>query len=157
MSPAACPIPATTLDRAPSLDGATKPTWLAEPLHARLTDRPIGQTVEETLLTLLPSLSPAELLRFMPGTTYYPSPGGIQEEVRSIFVQIAPLFVEEIFAIIADLRREGRTILLVEQNASAALEVADYAFVLETGRIVLEGPAAEVAHDPAVVVAYLGG
>ncbi len=89
------PIPATTLDRAPSLDGATKPTWLAEPLHARLTDRPIGQTVEETLLTLLPSLSPAELLRFMPGTTYYPSPGGIQEEVRSIFVQIAPLFVEE--------------------------------------------------------------
>jgi branched-chain amino acid transport system ATP-binding protein len=70
---------------------------------------------------------------------------------------LAPLFVEEIFAIIADLRREGRTILLVEQNASAALEVADYAFVLETGRIVLEGPAAEVAHDPAVVAAYLGG
>jgi branched-chain amino acid transport system ATP-binding protein len=70
---------------------------------------------------------------------------------------LAPLFVEEIFAIIADLRREGRTILLVEQNASAALEVADYAFVLETGRIVLEGPAAAVATDPAVVAAYLGG
>jgi branched-chain amino acid transport system ATP-binding protein len=70
---------------------------------------------------------------------------------------LAPLFVEEIFVIIADLRREGRTILLVEQNASAALEVADYAYVLETGRIVLEGPAAEVAHDPAVVAAYLGG
>jgi len=70
---------------------------------------------------------------------------------------LAPLFVEEIFAIIADLRREGGTILLVEQNASAALEVADYAYVLETGRIVLEGPAAEVAHNPAVVAAYLGG
>jgi branched-chain amino acid transport system ATP-binding protein len=70
---------------------------------------------------------------------------------------LAPLFVEEIFAIIADLRREGRTILLVEQNASAALEVADYALVLETGRIVLEGPAAQVANDPAVVAAYLGG
>jgi branched-chain amino acid transport system ATP-binding protein len=70
---------------------------------------------------------------------------------------LAPLFVEEIFAIIAGLRREGRTILLVEQNASAALEVADYALVLETGRIVLEGPAAEVANDPAVVAAYLGG
>jgi branched-chain amino acid transport system ATP-binding protein len=70
---------------------------------------------------------------------------------------LAPLFVEEIFVIIADLRREGRTILLVEQNASAAFEVADYAYVLETGRIVLEGPAAEVAHDPAVVAAYLGG
>lgn len=70
---------------------------------------------------------------------------------------LAPLFVEEIFAIIADLKREGRTILLVEQNASAALEVADFAFVLETGRIVLQGPAAEVANDPAVVAAYLGG
>ncbi len=70
---------------------------------------------------------------------------------------LAPLFVEEIFAIIADLKREGRTILLVEQNASAALEVADFAFVLETGRIVLQGPAAEVANDPGVVAAYLGG
>ncbi|MCW3473544.1 ABC transporter ATP-binding protein [Limobrevibacterium gyesilva] len=70
---------------------------------------------------------------------------------------LAPLFVEEIFSIVADLKREGTTILLVEQNASAALEVADYAYVLETGRIVLEGPAATVAHDPAVVAAYLGG
>jgi branched-chain amino acid transport system ATP-binding protein len=70
---------------------------------------------------------------------------------------LAPLFVEEIFAVIADLKRGGTTILLVEQNASAALEVADYAYVLETGRIVLEGPAERVAHDPAVVAAYLGG
>ncbi len=70
---------------------------------------------------------------------------------------LAPLFVEEIFRVIADLKREGITILLVEQNASAALEVADYAYVLETGRIVLEGPAAAVAEDPKVVAAYLGG
>jgi branched-chain amino acid transport system ATP-binding protein len=70
---------------------------------------------------------------------------------------LAPLFVEEIFGIIADLKREGGTILLVEQNASAALEVADYAYVLETGRIVLQGAAIEVANDPAVVAAYLGG
>ena len=70
---------------------------------------------------------------------------------------LAPLFVEEIFAAIADLRREGITILLVEQNASAALDVADYAYVLETGRIVLEGPADTLAHDPAVMAAYLGG
>ncbi len=70
---------------------------------------------------------------------------------------LAPLFVEEIFAIVADLRREGTTILLVEQNASAALEVADYAYVLETGKIVLEGPADLVANDPAVISAYLGG
>jgi branched-chain amino acid transport system ATP-binding protein len=70
---------------------------------------------------------------------------------------LAPLFIEEIFGIIAALKREGRTILLVEQNASAALEVADTAYVLESGRIVLSGPAATVAHDPAVVSAYLGG
>ena len=70
---------------------------------------------------------------------------------------LAPLFVDEIFAIIADLKREGTTILLVEQNASAALDVADYAYVLETGRIVLEGPAADVASNPAVAAAYLGG
>jgi len=70
---------------------------------------------------------------------------------------LAPLLVEEIFAIIADLKREGRTILLVEQNAEAALEVADTAYVLETGRITLSGPAAEIVQNPAVVAAYLGG
>ncbi len=70
---------------------------------------------------------------------------------------LAPLFVDEIFSIIADLKAEGTTILLVEQNASAALEVADTAYVLETGRIVLAGPAGDVARDPAVMAAYLGG
>ena len=70
---------------------------------------------------------------------------------------LAPLFVEEIFAIIARLKAEGTTILLVEQHASAALDVADHAYVLETGRIVLSGPAAEVANNPAVAAAYLGG
>ncbi len=70
---------------------------------------------------------------------------------------LAPLFVEEIFTIISALKADGTTILLVEQNASAALDVSDYAYVLETGRIVVEGPAAAVAADPAVVAAYLGG
>jgi branched-chain amino acid transport system ATP-binding protein len=70
---------------------------------------------------------------------------------------LAPLFVEEIFRIVADLRAEGTTILLVEQNAAAALDVADYAYVLANGRIVGEGPAAQVANDPAVIEAYLGG
>jgi branched-chain amino acid transport system ATP-binding protein len=70
---------------------------------------------------------------------------------------LAPLFIEEIFAIVASLKAEGTTILLVEQNASAALEVADHAYVLENGRIVLGGPAAEVAANPAVIAAYLGG
>ncbi len=70
---------------------------------------------------------------------------------------LAPLFVEEIFAAIAELRRENVTILLVEQNASAALDVADYAYGLETGRLVLQGDAGSVAQDPAVAAAYLGG
>jgi branched-chain amino acid transport system ATP-binding protein len=70
---------------------------------------------------------------------------------------LAPLFVDEIFAIVADLKREGTTILLVEQNASAALEVSDDAYVLENGRIVLSGPAVQVAEDESVVAAYLGG
>jgi len=69
---------------------------------------------------------------------------------------LAPLLIDEIFAIIAQLKRDGTTILLVEQNAAAALAVADYAYVLETGRIVLEGAAPEVATNPAVMAAYLG-
>ena len=70
---------------------------------------------------------------------------------------LAPLFVEEIFAIIAGLKADGVTILLVEQNASAALEIADEAYVLETGQIVLHGAAREIAENPAVIAAYLGG
>ena len=69
---------------------------------------------------------------------------------------LAPLIVDEIFSIIAGLRAEGRTILLVEQNASAALAIADYAYVLETGRIRLQGQAAEIARNPEVTAAYLG-
>ena len=69
---------------------------------------------------------------------------------------LAPLFIEEIFQIIRTLKAEGRTILLVEQNAQAALEVSDHAYVLETGRIKLEGPAAEIANNPEVIAAYLG-
>jgi branched-chain amino acid transport system ATP-binding protein len=69
---------------------------------------------------------------------------------------LAPLFVEEIFRIVADLKREGRTILLVEQNAQAALEIADYAYVIESGSITLHGPAKQVAENPQVATAYLG-
>jgi len=70
---------------------------------------------------------------------------------------LAPLFIEEIFAIIAELKADGVTILLVEQNASAALEVADIAHVLEVGRVTLSGPSARLAANPAVAAAYLGG
>jgi len=69
---------------------------------------------------------------------------------------LAPLIVREIFRIIAELRRRGVSILLVEQNARAALQVADYAYVLETGEIAMEGPAHKLADDPRVIEAYLG-
>ena len=69
---------------------------------------------------------------------------------------LAPLVVREIFHIVAELRREGVTVLLVEQNARAALQVADYGYVLETGEVVLEGPAAELAANPRIEQTYLG-
>ena len=69
---------------------------------------------------------------------------------------LAPLIVREIFHIIVELRRRGVAILLVEQNARAALQTADYAYVLETGEITLEGPARDLANDPRVVESYLG-
>jgi branched-chain amino acid transport system ATP-binding protein len=69
---------------------------------------------------------------------------------------LAPLVVREIFRIIERLREQGVSILLVEQNARAALEVADYAYVLETGEIGMQGPASELAHDPRVIETYLG-
>jgi branched-chain amino acid transport system ATP-binding protein len=69
---------------------------------------------------------------------------------------LAPLIVKEVFRIVARLREAGVSILLIEQNARAALEVADYGYVLETGEIALEGPAAELARDPRVVETYLG-
>ena len=69
---------------------------------------------------------------------------------------LAPLVVKEIFRIIDSLRSTGVTILLVEQNARAALEVADYGYVLEMGEIALEGPAADLAKDSRVIDTYLG-
>ncbi|MGD8847251.1 MAG: ABC transporter ATP-binding protein [Desulfobacteraceae bacterium] len=69
---------------------------------------------------------------------------------------LAPLIVKEIFAIVAELNAMGTTILLVEQNARAALQVADYAYVLETGCVVLEGPSGVLLDDVKVRAAYLG-
>lgn len=70
---------------------------------------------------------------------------------------LAPVLVDLIFDTIAAIRDSGVTILLVEQNALAALRIADYGYVLETGHIKLEGPASSLANDQAVVNAYLGG
>ncbi len=69
---------------------------------------------------------------------------------------LAPLIIREIFRIIAELRQTGVAILLVEQNARAALHVADYGYVLETGEVSLAGPSAELVADPRVIESYLG-
>ena len=70
---------------------------------------------------------------------------------------LAPLVVQLIFDLIARIRAEGTAILLVEQNARAALKIADYGYVIEGGRIVLEGPAGDLSADERVQSAYLGG
>src|SRR5674476_1061470 len=69
---------------------------------------------------------------------------------------LAPRIVKEIFHIIMHLKQSGVAILLVEQNARAALQVADYAYVLEIGDMVLQGAAADLAHDQKVINTYLG-
>jgi len=69
---------------------------------------------------------------------------------------LAPLVVREVFRTIERLRESGASILLIEQNARAALEVSDYGYVLETGALALQGPAAELARDPRVIDTYLG-
>ena len=69
---------------------------------------------------------------------------------------LAPLIINEIFRIIVDLRSKGVSILLVEQNARAALRASDYGYVIETGDVVLEGPAADLAENPKVIESYLG-
>lgn|SRR5574341_526906 len=69
---------------------------------------------------------------------------------------LAPIIVSRIFKIISEINQQGTTILLVEQNAKAALRLANRAYVMETGRIVMEGPASKLADDPGIKKAYLG-
>ena len=70
---------------------------------------------------------------------------------------LAPVLVDLIFDTIETIREQGTTVLVVEQNALAALRVADYAYVLESGKLKLEGDAKKLAEDDAIVAAYLGG
>lgn len=69
---------------------------------------------------------------------------------------LAPLLVEQIFKVVVELRNEGVTILLVEQNANEALRISDRAYVLETGTVTMEGPSTELINDPQLRAAYLG-
>ncbi|MDT7953293.1 MAG: ABC transporter ATP-binding protein [Acetobacteraceae bacterium] len=109
----------------------------------------------ERLLQLAGSLSGGEQQMLAIGRALMGAPRLLLLDEPSM--GLAPLFVDEIFGIVGSLKSEGTTILLVEQNASAALEIADEAYVLETGRVVLSGAASVVAEDPGVVAAYLGG
>ena len=70
---------------------------------------------------------------------------------------LAPIIVEDIFELIVEIRKSGKTVLLIEQNASMALAIADRGYVLETGNITLEGAGKELSHNPKVIEAYLGG
>jgi branched-chain amino acid transport system ATP-binding protein len=70
---------------------------------------------------------------------------------------LAPLVVADIFRVIQEISHTGTTILLVEQNVRQALKIADYAYVMETGKIVIHGKASQIIHDPRVMEAYLGG
>ena len=70
---------------------------------------------------------------------------------------LAPILVREIFDIIRHINEQGKTVLLVEQNAFAALSIADYAYILEVGSVVLEGPGKDMLKNPKVREAYLGG
>jgi len=69
---------------------------------------------------------------------------------------LSPLMVDKIFEVITDVSRQGMTVLLVEQNASRALHIADRGYVMESGMITLSGPAQDLLHDPKVRAAYLG-
>ena len=70
---------------------------------------------------------------------------------------LAPILVEQIFDTVRDINTQGTSILLVEQNAQMALSIADRGYVVETGKIVLEGSAEDLLQDPMVIEAYLGG
>ena len=70
---------------------------------------------------------------------------------------LAPLLVKDIFSTLVKIKEEGTTILIVEQNALATLKIADYAYVLELGRVSMHGKASELLHDEKLIEAYLGG
>lgn len=76
--------------------------------------------------------------------------------VDELSLGLAPIVVEQLLEVLASLRKQGTTLLIVEQDVLVALETADRAYVLETGRVTLSGPAAEIAADPHVKTAYLG-
>jgi branched-chain amino acid transport system ATP-binding protein len=130
----------------------------------RSGDRDEGQTMDQVFTTfprlrerrtqLAGTLSGGERQMLAVGRALMAKPKLLMLDEPSL--GLAPLIVREIFHIIADLKKTGVAILLVEQNARAALQIADYAYVLETGSVALEGDSRQLADDPRVVETYLG-
>ncbi len=130
----------------------------------RLGERDEGKTMDQVFATfprlrerrsqLAGTLSGGERQMLAVGRALMAKPKLLMLDEPSL--GLAPLIVREIFHIIADLKKTGVAILLVEQNARAALQIADYGYVLETGSIALEGESRLLADDPRVVETYLG-
>ena len=130
----------------------------------RAGDRSIGQTREEVYRRFprlaerrqqfAGTLSGGERQMLALGRALMAKPALLMLDEPSL--GLAPLIVKEIFSIISALRETGVAILLVEQNAHAALQVADYGYVLETGEMTIEGESAALAREPRVAATYLG-
>jgi len=110
--------------------------------------------LEERRIQLAGTLSGGERQMLAMGRALMAKPKLLMLDEPSL--GLAPLIIKEIFRIIAELKQTGVAILLVEQNARAALQIADYGYVLETGEVSLSGPSFELAADPRVIEAYLG-
>ena len=136
--------------------GGFRPMKLRVPDWRRGLDRvyELFPRLKERRMQLAGTLSGGERQMLAVGRALMAQPKLLMLDEPSL--GLASLVVREIFQIIARLRAEGVSILLVEQNARAALEVADHGYVLETGEISLHGPARQLADDPRVIETYLG-